>query len=214
MKRISNNNMPKLFLGLFFCSLCTVFAIHSNLGLSPWGVFHQGIARKMGISFGLTSIVISLMIVLIVSFLGLRVGIGTIYNMLFIGIMVDVLDYFHLIPDAASMGQGIMMLVLSMMFNAIGSYLYISCELGCGPRDGLMSVLTMRTHLPVGMIRCAIEGTVFLTGWSLGGTVGIGTVINVFGISVFIDLFYKMMDFQISKVHHHTIWESIRFMKG
>lgn len=214
MKHINSAIWVKLFLGLFLCSLCTEFAIHSNLGLSPWGVFHQGISKKIGISFGQTSIIVSMLLVLVVSFMGLKVGIGTICNMLFIGIMVDVIDFFRLIPEASSINQGIMMMILSMLFNAIGSFLYISCGLGCGPRDGLMSVLTSKTNLPVGVIRAAIEGSVFLIGWMLGGTVGIGTVLNVFGIGVFINMFYKIMNFKISEVHHLTIKAGLQFRKG
>lgn len=121
---------PRLFLGLFLCSLCTAFAIHSNLGLSPWAVFHQGISRCLGITFGQTSIMCSFIIVMIVSKMGLKIGWGTVCNMIFTGIFVDLFDMLKLIPDASRMSQGVMMMCLSMLFNALGSYFYIrSCNL-------------------------------------------------------------------------------------
>lgn len=83
--------MPRLFLGLFLCSLCTAFAIHSNLGLSPWAVFHQGISKCLGITFGQTSIICSFVIVMIVSKMGLKIGWGTILNVFGIGIFINVI---------------------------------------------------------------------------------------------------------------------------
>lgn len=208
-----SNHISKLFLGLFLCSLCTVFAIHSNLGLSPWAVFHQGIAGKAGITFGQASIGCSFIIILIVSKMGLNIGFGTICNMIFTGVFVDLLEVLKVIPDAANIRQGVMMMCLSMLFNALGSYLYISCGMGCGPRDGLMSVLTQKSRLPVGIIRGMIELTVFLAGWKLGGQIGIGTLLNVLGIGIFVNVVYRIMEFDVTEVRHQTLRDSMQSMK-
>lgn len=215
MKPINElRNFPRLFLGLFLCSLCTAFAIHSDLGLSPWGVFHQGIAKCLGITFGQASIICSFIIIAIVSKMGLKIGWGTICNMIFTGLFVDIFDMLQVIPDAVTINQGIMMMCLSMLFNALGSYFYISCEMGCGPRDGLMSVLTQKSGLPVGIIRSSIELVVFLIGWRLGGQAGLGTLLNVFGIGIFINVIYKIMQFDIAEIKHKTIGNKIRVVKG
>lgn len=215
MKRTDDlDHLPKLFLGLFLCALSTAFALHADLGLSPWAVFHQGLAKTAGITFGQASILSSVVIILIVSKLGLKIGLGTVLNVIFIGIFVDAFDFLDVIPNAATIGQGIMMMCLSMLFNALGSYLYISCEMGCGPRDGLMSVLTQKSGLPVGLIRGMIELTVFMAGWSLGGQIGLGTVLNVLGIGVFINAVYKMMEFDVGKVRHRSLGRSLQLMKG
>lgn len=208
------NHLPKLFLGLFLCALSTAFALHSNLGLSPWAVFHQGISKTTGITFGQANIACSFIIILIVSKMRLKIGLGTVLNIIFIGIFVDLFNLLNLIPDAANIRQGIMMMCLSMLFNALGSYLYISCEMGCGPRDGLMSVLTKKSRLPVGIVRAMIEFTVFVIGWKLGGQIGLGTVLNVLGIGIFINTVYKIMGFDVSQIHHRTISNSIQLMKG
>lgn len=207
-------DFPRLFLGLILCSLCTVFAMHSNLGLSPWGVFHQGIAKTIGITFGQASIICSFVIVLAVSKMGLKIGLGTICNMIFIGIFVDMFELLKLIPNAETINQGIMMMCLSMLFNALGSYFYISCGMGCGPRDGLMSVLTKKSQLPVGVVRAFIELSVFLIGWKLGGKIGVGTLLNVVGIGIFINSIYKIMKFDIASIKHKTLNDSVQLMKG
>lgn len=208
------DNLPRLFLGLFLCSLCTAFAIHSNLGLSPWAVFHQGIAQTLGVTFGQASIACSFVIILVVSKMGLKIGLGTVCNMIFTGVFVDLFDFLHVIPDADSINQGVMMMCLSMLFNALGSYFYISCEMGCGPRDGLMSVLTKKSRLPVGVVRALIELTVFCIGWRLGGQIGLGTLLNVLGIGICINVVYKIMRFDVANVHHRTLYHSIQWMKG
>ena len=182
--------------------------------MGAWSVFHQGVSKLLGISFGQVSILCSLAIIIIVSALGQRVGLGTILNMLLIGWLIDFFDYFHLIADAGSLAQGTMMIFLSMIFNALGSCFYIACGLGCGPRDGLMSALTQKSHLSVGLIRFTIEGVVFLVGWKLGGQIGLGTVLNVFSIGFIINGTYKIMDFNIASVHHQTLTETLHYLRG
>ena len=195
---------------LFMYFLCHSF----ESGIKSMGVFHQGIAKCCGITFGQASIICSFVIIIIVSQMGLKIGWGTIYNLIFIGLLVDVFDMLQLIPDAETLNQGIMMMCLSMLFNALGSYFYISCEIGCGPRDGLMSVLTQKSGLPVGIVRSGIEFVVFLVGWRLGGQVGLGTLLNIFGIGLFINLVFKIMQFDIAKIKHQTIEIGSRFAKG
>lgn len=91
MKHIDDiADFPRLFLGLFLCSLCTVFAIHSNLGLSPWGVFHQGISKTVGITFGQASIISSFIIILAVDRMGLKIGLGTVFYVFGIGVFINV----------------------------------------------------------------------------------------------------------------------------
>lgn len=206
---------PKLFFGLLLCSLCSVFAIHSNIGLSPWGVFHQGISKTIGITFGQASIICSLIIIIIVDKMGLKIGLGTVFNMIFTGLFVDMFEFLNVVPTAKTLNQSIMMMCLSMFFNALGSYYYISCEMGCGPRDGLMAILTKKTRLPVGLVRGTIELSALLIGWKLGGQVGFGTVLYVFGIGLFVNGIYKMMKFNISNIHHRTLnYHLFHVMKG
>lgn len=201
-------------IGLFLCAAGIAFEIHSNLGSSPWSVFHLGLAKHLSITFGQASICTSFVIIAVVSLLGLKVGVGTILNMLIVAWIVDFFDYFNLISDASNIGQGILMTVFSMLFTAIGSYFYIGCELGCGPRDGLMCSLTQKTHFPVGLIRSAIELSVFLIGLKLGGKTGLGTLMIVLFMGPLIQILYKIFDFDVSVIKHKTLCESLNILKG
>lgn len=207
LKSINKRTWLRLFVGLTLCALSIFLETRANIGMGSWSVFHQGLSKNLHISFGQISIMCSLIIIIVVSLIGLLPGIGTILNMLVIGWLVDFFDFIRMIPIAGNMAVGILMMIVSMILYAYGSYLYISCEMGCGPRDGLMSELTKKTHLPVGIVRFFIEGSVFLVGWRLGGQVGIGTIIYVLGTGICMNLVYKVMKFDIASVRHRTLCE-------
>lgn len=203
----------KMTLGFALCACGTVMAINSNLGLSPWDVFHQGLTNITNLTMGQASIVASIVIVIITSILGLKVGLGTIANMLVIGYFIDFIMYRNLIPVSNNIYSGIFMMIMSMMFIAIGSYLYVACGMGCGPRDGLMILLARITGKPVGIIRALIEIAALAIGWSLGGFVGIGTVINAFGIGYFVQLIFKIFKFDVKSLKHKNMKQGFIFMK-
>ena len=147
----------RLIIGFIFCSSGTVLAVNSNLGLSPWDVFHQGLSKITGISMGQVSIFVGLIVVIATIFLKLEIGLGTIANMILIGVFMDVISYTKIIPTSHNFFVSLLMLLGSLFTMAIGSYLYIGCEMGCGPRDGLMVALVKKTGKPVGFIRSCIE---------------------------------------------------------
>ena len=103
------------------------------------------------------------------------------------------------------------MLIGSLFCMAIGSYLYIGCELGCGPRDGLMVALVKLTGKSVVLIRSCIEISVLVIGWLLGGTVGLGTLITVFGVGSCVQLVFKIFKFDVGKVNHKNIKDGFLF---
>lgn len=203
----------KMTLGFILCACGTVMAINSNLGLSPWDVFHQGLTNVTNLTMGQASIVISIVIVIITSILGLKVGLGTIANMLVIGYFIDFIMYKNLIPVCKNIYSGIFMMIMSMMFIAIGSYLYVACGMGCGPRDGLMILLAKITGKPVGIIRAFIEIAALTIGWFLGGFIGIGTVINAFGIGYFVQIVFKIFRFDVKSLNHKNMKQGLIFMK-
>ena len=210
MNHIDSNRYSRLIVGLFLCSLGTAFSLHAGMGLSPWSVFHQGLSATFGISFGQASIITGAAVIILSSSMGLDVGAGTILNMILTGVFVDVFEYFGMMPDAMNLSQGTMMILISILFNAIGSYFYMGCEMGCGPRDGLMSILTCKIRLPVGLVRFMIEGSVLLTGKLMGGQVGPGTVLYVAGIGIFVNVVYSSLNFDVKRLHHQSIREIIQ----
>ena len=143
----------KLIIGFIIASIGVVMTINSNLGLSPWDVLHQGLSKITPLSIGGACIVVGLTVVLFSMFLGVNLGIGTILNTILMGVFIDWISYLNIIPLCSNFFTGTIMMILGMFLLGIGTYLYMSCGLGCGPRDGLMVALTKITKKPVKMIR-------------------------------------------------------------
>lgn len=180
--------------------------------LSPWDVFHQGLSNITGLTIGEASIIVGLIVVTITVLLKLEIGFGTIANMIIIGFFIDLIIYTDIIPTSANLFSGVLMLIGSLVMMAIGSYLYISCGIGCGPRDGLMVALVRVTGKSVGLIRFFIELSVLAIGWFLGGKVGIGTLITVMTVGYCVQLVFKIFKFDVKKVRHKNIKESFVFL--
>lgn len=202
----------KITLGFFLCACGTVMALNSNLGLSPWDVFHQGLTKVTPLTMGQASIIVGIFIVLLTSILGLKVGLGTIANMIVIGCFIDLIIYMKVIPVCNNLFTGIIMMIGSLFASALGSYLYIACEMGCGPRDGLMIALVKLTGKPVSIIRFFIEMGALIIGWFLGGFVGVGTFVTAFGIGYCVQMIFKIFNFDVSVLRHKNIKEGFRFM--
>ena len=202
----------RLILGFMFCACSTVMALKSNLGLSPWDVFHQGLSNITGLTIGQVSIIVGVIVVLITVLLKLEIGIGTIANMILIGFFIDLINYLNIIPESTNLLTGILMLIASLFVMAIGSYLYIGCELGCGPRDGLMIAIVRITGKSVGVIRFCIELGALVIGWMLGGTVGIGTLITVAFLGYAIQSVFKIFKLKVNELRHKRIKGSLVFL--
>lgn len=201
----------RITFGFLLCAFGTVMALNSNLGLSPWDVFHQGLTNVTHLTMGQASIIVGIIIVVITRVLGLKVGLGTIANMIVIGCFIDLIMHLEIVPVCNNVFTGIVMMIGSLFASALGSYLYIGCEMGCGPRDGLMIVLVKRTGRPVSLIRFFIEMGALIIGFLLGGFAGVGTFVTAFGIGYCVQLVYKIFRYDIKKLKHRNIKEGIRF---
>lgn len=202
----------RLFAGLFICAVGLVMTINANLGLSPWDVFHQGISKVANITMGKANIIVGMTVLILDIILGIRIGWGTISNMLFIGTFIDFLMLNHLIPVFKGFVPSIVMMLVGMLLLGIGSYLYIGAGLGAGPRDGLMVALTKKTNKSVRFVRNSIESIVLFMGYMLGGYVGFGTLIMALTIGYFIQFTFKIFKFDVKKVEHRYIDDDIRFI--
>lgn len=149
--------MPRLILGFILCSFAVAFMINANIGLSPWDVLHQGIANNLGITMGMSTIVVGSVVVLIDIVLGENIGWATVLNMLLVGLFLDIILYTDIIPVADNLFAGVIMLSIGMLLMAVGMVLYIGCGLGSGPRDGMMIALQKRINKPVILIRGTME---------------------------------------------------------
>jgi uncharacterized protein len=203
----------RLFTGLFLYAVGIVMTINANIGLSPWDVFHQGLSKNVHITMGQASISMGLLIVVINSILGERIGWGTISNMLFIGIFMDVLMLNNIIPVFQNVILKLVMMFIGMFIIGMASFLYISTGVGSGPRDGLMIALTKRTGKSVRFIRNCIEISVLAVGAALGGSLGIGTLIMAFMIGPAVQFAFKIYKFDVSKVKHRFIDEDVKYIR-
>jgi uncharacterized membrane protein YczE len=166
--------------GLALYGLSIGLMVRSNLGLNPWDVFHQGLSELTGLSLGTIIIIIGAAVLLFWIPLRQRPGIGTIANVFLIGIWSDV--SLWLIPPVQSLSLAWAMLLGGIFLNGVAGGAYIGAGLGPGPRDGLMTGLVRRTGKSVRLIRTGIEVVVVAAGWTLGGTLGLGTVLYALAI--------------------------------
>lgn len=170
----------QLVIGLFGYGVAVALMIQSQLGLGPWDAFHVGVETLTGIPVGQVSIYAGLLIIVGTWFIGVRPGLGTISNMILIGVFIDLL--LPVLPQAHGWGMGLAYFIPGLLICGLSTGFYIGAGLGNGPRDGLMVGLRQRTRWPVRRIRTLIELVVLLFGWLMGGPIGLGTLLFAFGI--------------------------------
>jgi len=149
--------------------------ITADIGQTPGTVLAQGIQNLTGDSIGWTSFYISVGVMLLWIPLRLKVGIGTVFNIILVSVSIDVMT--PLMPTPDSYGISIVQVLVGIFVIALGSAFYIPSNLGPGPRDGLMTGFHFRTGIPIGRVRFGIEAILLVSGWLLGGSVGLGTVL-------------------------------------
>ncbi|MET0370883.1 MAG: hypothetical protein ABW039_05835 [Sphingobium sp.] len=165
----------QLVWGLGLYGFAMALMLRANLGLDPWDVLHQGLAPRLGLSFGMTVNLIGALVLLLWWPLRQRPGIGTVCNILIIGTAVDLSLAFLPTPETYSMRAA--WLAAGILLNGIAGGAYLGAQLGPGPRDGLMTGLCRRTGWPVKWVRTGLEIAILAVGWLLGGTVGVGTLV-------------------------------------
>lgn len=170
----------QLLWGLSLYGISMAMMVKANLGLDPWDVLHQGLAPRLGLSFGMTVNLIGLIVLLLWLPLRQRPGLGTVLNIILIGTVTDIA--LGLIPAPEGYAARFAMLGFGILLNGLAGGAYIGAGLGPGPRDGLMTGFCRRTGWPVKVVRTAIELTVLGVGWLLGGTLGIGTLLYAVSI--------------------------------
>ena len=176
----------QLYAGLALYGVSMALLVRSSLGVMPWDVLHQGLARQIGWSLGAVTVLVGALVLLAWFPLRQRPGLGTVSNVVVVGVAVDAA--LAVIPELSALPGRIAFLVLGITLNAVATAAYIGVHLGPGPRDGLMTGLVRRTGGSVRVIRTAIEVAVVAGGWLLGGTLGIGTVLYALAIGPLVHL--------------------------
>ncbi|CAM5482520.1 Membrane protein OS=Streptomyces fumanus OX=67302 GN=GCM10018772_48580 PE=4 SV=1 [Streptomyces fumanus] len=182
--------LVQLYGGLALYGASSALLVRSGLGLEPWNVLHQGLAERTGLSMGVVLTVVGALVLLLWIPLRQRPGLGTVSNVLVIGAAMDAT--LAVLPDAHGWAPRVAALAGGIVLNGAATGLYIAARFGPGPRDGLMTGLNRRTGVSVRLVRTALEVTVVATGFALGGTVGIGTLLYAVTIGPLAQVFLRV----------------------
>jgi len=179
----------QLVAGLVGFALSMAMLIHAGLGTMPWDVLSQGVVRSTGLSFGVVTAIVSVIVLLAWIPLRQRPGIGTVANVVIISLAIDpwLAAFAAVLPDPA-LGLRIGLALGGIVLNGVATAAYIGVRLGPGPRDGLMTGLVSRTGWSVRLVRTFIEVVVVALGWALGGTFGWMTIVFALGVGPVIQL--------------------------
>lgn len=204
----------RLNLGLFIYAVGIVLTMKASLGYGPWEVFHAGVGLAVGLTIGKVSIIAGLVIGGLAAVLGEKLGVGTVLNMLMIGLYMDWILALPHLPKAQGWAGGLVLMMAGLFTIALASYFYIGSGFGAGPRDSLMVVLRRRTGMAVGLCRSLIEGSAVLVGALLGGSWGVGTLIAAVAIGFCIQVTFKALKFDPTQIHHETLDVTCRNLAG
>jgi uncharacterized membrane protein YczE len=172
--------LTQLYAGLLLYGVSMALIVRSALGNMPWDVLHQGLADRLGWSIGTVAIAVGALVLLGWIPLRQRPGLGTVSNVVVLGLAMDAT--LAVVPAPSSLPLRIGLLIGGVLLNAVATAAYIGVHLGPGPRDGLMTGLVRRTGGSVRLVRTSIEVAVVAVGWLLGGTLGLGTVLYAVAI--------------------------------
>jgi uncharacterized membrane protein YczE len=196
--------ITQLIVGLVLFGIGIGLMLQSGLGVPPWDVLHQGLARQFGMTVGVWSIIVSVIVLLLWLPLKQPYGLGTLLNAIIIGVVIDLTGLF--IPAATTTGVAWVMLLAGVLLIGIATGLYIGANLGPGPRDGLMTGIARRGP-SIRLTRAVIEITVLTLGWILGGTFGLGTIVFAIAIGPLVQFFLPRWD--ISPHPSTDTWEHL-----
>ncbi|PPK64533.1 putative membrane protein YczE [Actinokineospora auranticolor] len=172
--------LTQLTAGLALYGVSVGMQIEAALGLAPWDVLHEALHKITGWSFGIVTALTSVTVLLCWIPIKQKLGVGTVANVVIVAGSVDLT--LAVLPTPDNLVVRLVLLVSGVVLNGLATAAYIGVRLGPGPRDGLMTGVSGRTGWAIRWVRTAIEVTVLVVGWLLGGTVGVGTVLYALGI--------------------------------
>ncbi|MGW0206617.1 membrane protein YczE [Streptomyces sp. NPDC003233] len=189
-RRRLGRRLIQLYTGLVLYGVSSALLVEAGLGLEPWNVLHQGLAELTGLTIGVVSILVGAAVLLLWIPLRQRPGLGTVSNVFVIGLAMD--GTLALVPDTHSLVVRVPLLLAGIVLNGAATGLYIAARFGPGPRDGLMTGLHRRTGRSIRLMRTGVEVAVVVSGFLLGGSIGIGTVLYAVAIGPLAQLFLRV----------------------
>ena len=197
--------------GLLVFALGVHLTIFANIGLAPWDCLGMGIAKHTPLNYGISMTTMAVIILLIDLLLKERIGYGTVIDALLTGNFVQMFNDLNPLPLNTHTGAGVCIMLVGFVIMAVGMWIYMSAEQCCGPRDAMLVGLGKRLpKVPIGIVEILLWAVVLLTGWLLGGPVGIGTVISTFGGGLVMQAVYSAIRFEPRKLRHKDIVQTIQ----
>ena len=197
--------LTQLYAGLVLYGISDSMLLLAGLGVDPWDVLHQGLSRRFGLAVGTWAVIVGVLVLLLWIPLRQRPGFGTLNNVVVVGLVIDVM--LATVPPVQGYAARVVVMVAGVLLNGIATGAYIGAGLGPGPRDGLMTGLAARGH-SIRVVRTSIEVTVLVSGWLLGGTVGLGTVVYALGIGPIAHMSIPRLAIRVSAIEPSTHAES------
>ena len=202
-------NMLLAAVSLFVNGFGVYLTIQANIGAGPWDVLNIGLSGTLGILYGTASIAISCSILLIDILLREPIGISMFIDAVVVGKSVDFFNRINAVPPRSSLISGIPIMIIGLIIMAYTQYTYMTASLGCGPRDTLLVGLAKRLkRIPIGAVSIGLLSLATLTGWLLGGPVGIGTLICAFCTGPIMQLAFRSVHFDPTTVMHQKLSDS------
>ncbi len=201
--------------GLLVFALGVHMTIYANIGLAPWDCLGMGIAKHTPLNYGLSMTSMAVVILLIDLALKEKIGFGTIIDALLTGNFVQMFNDLNPFPENHSLWAGIFIMLCGFVFMALGMWIYMRQEQGCGPRDALLVGLGKRApRLPIGVVEILLWAAVVVVGYLLGGPVGIGTVISVVCAGLVMQAVYTAVRFEPRHLKHRSVAETAAILAG
>ena len=200
--------------GLMVSAVGITMMLQANVGLEPWSILQKGMSIFFGMTYGTAAMIVGAAVIAIAVLCGESFGIGTLANIFFCPVCIDILLYLDWIPQMQTLWFGLLMLLGGMELLSVGTWMYMKSALGSGPRDALMVVLARKTGRSVGFCRAVVELIAIFVGWRLGGQVGIGTVITAVGVGTLFNLNFALLHFRAAELHQENLPETIQRIRG
>ncbi len=198
-----------IFSGLFIVGNGIVITIQANLGVNPWDVLHIGIASRTGLSIGTVIQGVGFLLIAVSYFFGVKIYIGTLLNMVFLGLFVDLVIGWGYVPGPDLLWQRILLYCVGVLIFGFGVAVYIGANLGAGPRDSLMLALFQATSIRMGTIRALMEVVAAGLGFLLGGPLGIGTAIFALTVGYSMEAGFSIIRAIKKTAPYALIWHGV-----
>ena len=205
--------------GLIFAAYGVGLTVMAELGVSPWDVFSQGVALKLSqvtgrqIMMGTITQITAALVIIVDIALKEKIGVATIIDTCIFGGALNFFLKHNLLPHPQAFAGRFICMLLGYILWGLAIYIYMKPALGAGPKDALFVIFAKR-KIPVAIAKNSIEAVVFVIGWILGGTIGIGTVVAVFAMGYIIQFWFNVFNFDVTKVENESVFETAKNIKG